>query len=154
MKTKHAPDCPSPVFRAVSYLHVNDVETSVAFYKLLGFDDNNWYRKDDGTAIWAAVGSSDDQNRRAEIFFAKASESVIPEQQAVLLYLYAADVRLLRSHLLTNGLHDGGTYCGQAGPNNGRRVVFEVQYPDYMFDGELRVADPDGYCLLIGQYDG
>ncbi len=152
--TKHANDCPSPVFRAVSHLHVDDVEVSVAFYKLLGFDDKNWYRKDDGTAMWAAVGYSDNQHRRAEIFFAKASEPVIPEQQAVLLYLFTSDVKLLRDHLLMKGLHNGGKYCGQAGPNNGRRVVFEVQHPAYMTEGELRVADPDGYCLLIGQYDG
>lgn len=149
-----AASCPSPITRAVSYLHVNDVEDSVAFYKHFGFEDNNWYRSDDGTAVWAAVAAKSSDHRRAEIFLAKSSGPIAPEQQAILLYLYASDVKSLRNHLLNQGLHDGGKYCGQAGPNNGRRVVFEVQYPPYMTDGELRVVDPDGYVLLIGQYDG
>lgn len=33
----------------------------------------------------------------------------------------------------------------------GAAVVFEVAFPDHMKTGELRVADPDGYCVLIGQ---
>ena len=32
-----------------------------------------------------------------------------------------------------------------------RRVVFEVYHPNHMQGGELRVADLDGYCLLVGQ---
>ena len=56
-------------------------------------------------------------------------------------------------HLLKAGIQDGGAYCGQPGPNNGRRVVFEPCYPQHMKNGELRIADPDGYCLLAGQHD-
>jgi hypothetical protein len=32
-------------------------------------------------------------------------------------------------------------------------TVSEVTYPPYMPKGEVRVDDPDGYCLLIGQED-
>ena len=43
--------------------------------------------------------------------------------------------------LVTEGEPDGDDF----------RVVFEVYHPNHMKDGELRVADPDGYCLLVGQ---
>lgn len=146
--------CPVPVDRAVAYLHVADVEQTVDFYQQFGFDKVGWFRKHDGTAIWASVSYSKPEDRKAEIFFAKADGPIIPEEQAVLLYLFSSDVQALRRHLLDCGVHDGGTYCGQAGPNGGRRVVFEVQFPHYMAAGELRVSDPDGYCVLIGQLDG
>ena len=84
---------------------------------------------------------------------AVASDSVKPEQQAILFYLYCADVSAMRAHLLASGISDGGKFFGGPGPNGGRSVVFETTYPDYMPKGELRVADPDGYCLLIGQDD-
>jgi hypothetical protein len=71
----------------------------------------------------------------------------------VIFYLYSNDVAALREHLLAEGLADGGAYCGQQGPNSGRRVVFDVTFPDYMRHGEIRVADPDGYCLLVGQLE-
>ena len=146
-----APSCPSPVYRVVPYLHVADVEESVGFYALLGFDEDGWYRKSNGEAIWASVKYVGPTGAAAEVFFARADEPVIPEQQAVIVYMYSRDVESVRRHLLACGLHDGGEYCGQAGPNNGRRVVFEVYHPNHMQGGELRVADPDGYCLLVGQ---
>ncbi len=145
------PSCPSPVYRVVPYLHVANVEQSVAFYAALGFEEDGWYREPDGRAFWASVKYLGPDGAAAEVFFAKADAPVIPEQQAVILYMYSRDVQALRNHLLECGLHDGGRYCGQPGPNNGRRVVFEVYHPDHMKDGELRVADPDGYCLLVGQ---
>lgn len=146
--------CPSPVHRVVAYLHVADVEQSVAFYSALGFRQDGCYRDADGRVCWASVKNETPGRGSAEVFFARADGPVRPEEQAVLLYMYARDVQALRGHLLRSGLHDGGRYCGQAGPNGGRRVAFEVQYPHYMPAGELRVADPDGYCLLVGQDGG
>lgn len=145
------PRCASPVCRVVPYLHVADVERSVRFYTALGFEADGWYRTPNGEACWASVKCPDPDGAGAEVFFAKADAPVVPEQQAVILYMYARNVQALRDHLLGCGLHDGGRYCGQPGPNDGRRVVFEVYCPDHMKAGELRVADPDGYCLLIGQ---
>jgi len=40
----------------------------------------------------------------------------------------------LRAHLLVSG--------AKASP---------ITFPDYMPKGEIRIDDPDGYCLLIGQ---
>lgn len=55
----------------------------------------------------------------------------------------------MRTHLLSKGLADGGPFCGSA--DNQRRLVFEITNPMYMPEGEIRVHDPDGLCLLIGQ---
>jgi hypothetical protein len=143
---------PVPAAIAVSnlipMLHVMDVEKSLAFYGLLGFAEQNSLRTPQGRMFWASAACD-----RAEVMFAQADGDPDPTQQAILLYLYSSDVAGLREHLLASGLFDGGTFCGAAGPNNGRRVVFEVTYPQYMPSGEIRVADPDGYCLLIGQLD-
>jgi len=73
-------------------------------------------------------------NDQAELMFARASEPVIPGQQAVLFYLYTPDLIALRERLLSTGVR-----------------VSTITYPDYMPKGEIRVDDPDGYCLLIGQ---
>ncbi len=66
--------------------------------------------------------------------FARASDPVIASQQAVLFYLYSADLTALRAHLLGKSVK-----------------VSLISYPDYMPKGEIRVEDPDGYVLLIGQ---
>jgi len=129
-------------------IHVADVERSVDFYARLGFAPGNVMRDHSGRACWSGMGDGE-----ARIMFAAASTPVVPEDQAVILYLHVRDVAALRAHLLANGLHDGGQYTGCGALNNGRSVVFEVTRPDYMQSGELRVADPDGYCLLIGQLE-
>lgn len=126
--------------------HVADVERSIGFYELLGFKVGN-RMQEGGRTNWASVGSG-----AASLMLAVASDPVKPEQQAI-LFLYCRDVPAMREHLLASGVADGGKSCGGPGPNRGRCVVFEATYPDYMPKGELRVADPDGYCLLIGQDD-
>ncbi len=67
---------------------------------------------------------------------ARASGTIIADQQAVLFYLYSPDLIALREHLLAAGVK-----------------VSSITYPDYMPKGEIRVQDPDGYVLLIGQAD-
>ena len=136
----------SAVNRLVPFVHVLDVEASLAFYALLGFVPENVMKDAHGSAFWALARSG-----KGEIMFARADGPVDPEQQAVLFYMYSTDVAGLRRHLLAGGLHDGGTYRGSKGPNDGRRVVFDVAHPHYMQAGEVRVADPDGYCILVGQ---
>ncbi len=57
-----------------------------------------------------------------------------PQQQQVLFYLYASDLVSLRNQLLTDGLTPG-----------------EICYPEYLPNGEFRLLDPDGYCLMVAQ---
>lgn len=150
MKPPAAPTASAPdsvaVKALVPFAHVADVDASTAFYALLGFAPTKRMAGPDGRAFWAAISSA-----LASIMFAQADGPVHPEQQAVLFYMYSNDVAGLRRHLLASGLADGGAYCGQLGPQGGRRVVFEVAHPPHMPHGELRVSDPDGYCILVGQ---
>ena len=146
--TQSSPHISSLVNRLVPFVHVADVEASLAFYALLGFVAQRAMKDARGRTFWALA-----QSDKAEIMFARADGPVDAEQQAVLFYMYSTDVAGLRRHLLGSGLHNGGPYSGAKSPNDGPRMVFEVAHPDYMQAGEMRVADPDGYCILVGQLE-
>lgn len=139
------------VQRLVPMVFVADVERSLAFWAELGFERGNVLPAPGGGLRWALARSE-----RAEVMFARASGPVDPAVQAVLFYLYVGDVAALRAALLARGLQDGGPFTGAppvpGGPAPGG-VVFEIAYPPYMPRGEVRVTDPDGYTLLIGQLE-
>ena len=61
---------------------------------------------------------------------------VIAGQQAVLFYLYADNLTALRKQLLASSV-----------------AASEITHPFYQEKGEIRVEDPNGYVLLIGQSD-
>jgi catechol 2,3-dioxygenase-like lactoylglutathione lyase family enzyme len=147
------------VHALVPYAHVADVDRSIAFYARLGFRIETRLADPGGVAFWARLRSG-----TADLMLARASGPIDPTEQAVLFYMYSSNVRALREHLLavghsagqnpagqTNELHDGGRFTGAPGPNDGRSVVFAIAHPGHMLAGELRVSDPDGYCILIGQ---
>lgn len=140
----HVPPTAAAVYQLIPMAHVADVEASIKFYELLGFRVRNKLTHG-GRTNWASLVAD-----RGRLMLA-AGTPFAPDAQAILFYLYTRDVAALRTHLLANGLADGGRYCGD--PTDRRRVVFEIAHPDYMPEGEIRVADPDGYCLLIGQYE-
>jgi catechol 2,3-dioxygenase-like lactoylglutathione lyase family enzyme len=113
----------------IAMAHVADVQRSVDFYRLLGMEARGSLRNTSGTLQWVHVG-----REQAELMFTRASEPVIASQQAVLFYLYSPDLNALREYLLQNGVQ-----------------VSAISYPAYMPKGEIRIEDPDGYVLLIGQ---
>ncbi len=147
------PDCPArcSITEVVAMAHVADVDRSIAFYARLGFHCRSRFGPD-GAANWADLG-----NGSARIMFTRASGGVDASQQAVLFYMYSNDVRTLRSHLLQRGCGDAGPAPDQPGATVGKlpapptSVVFDIVPRFYMPRGELRVHDPDGYCLLIGE---
>ncbi len=136
---------PGAVNRLVPYVHVADVDASLEFYAKLGFAQRHAMRDANG-AFWAMAHSGG-----AEIMFARADGPVDAHQQAVLFYMYTDRLIDLRAKLLRDGLHDGGNFTGAPGPAGGRRVVFAIQHPGHMPAGEMRIADPDGYVILVGQ---
>ena len=73
-------------------IHVADVERSVDFYARLGFAPGNVMRDHSGRACWSGMGDGE-----ARIMFAAASTPVVPEDQAVILYLHVRDVAALRA---------------------------------------------------------
>lgn len=83
---------------------------------------------------------------------ARASSTIDPRVQAVLFYLHVDDVAAFRAAMLEAGLADGGAFVGEGPddfPRSGR--VFETTFPHHMPAGEVRMHDPDGYVLLVGQ---
>lgn len=116
-------------------IHVADVEASAAFYRHLGFEIGNQVPKT-GRPEWAwlyAPGAPD-WRRGPNLMLTRTSRPLRPEAQDALFYLYARDLVGLREHLLSAGFAAG-----------------EIKYPEYLPKGELRLMDPDGYCLMIAQ---
>lgn len=146
------------VERVVPFLHVADVRETLAFYERLGLVCRHVLPAPDGGIAWAWVEAASEgsgEGNGAAVMLARASGAIDAHQQAVLLYLYVRDVRGLREHLLQAGVKDAGTFAGAQGDGGAERVqksvVFAVTSPPHMPAGELRVHDPDGYCLLVGQ---
>lgn len=146
MPTSHTTAASPTVTRLVPFAHATDVDASITFYALLGFSIKSALRDPQGRAFWAMLASG-----HAELMLAQASGPIDHAQQAILLYMYTNDVAALRSHLLAKGLADGQAFFGQPGPSDGRRVAFNITHPHHMPAGELRLHDPDGYVILVGQ---
>lgn len=126
-----APDPGAPagaVGLLVPFVDVRDVATSVAFHRLLGFAVTAEYRPHD-RLVWAALRSGD-----AELMLAETEEPVDAARQGVLLYLYSADLAGLRGHLRAHRAVPSEIADGSPGP------------PE-----EMRIGDPDGYCLMVAQ---
>jgi catechol 2,3-dioxygenase-like lactoylglutathione lyase family enzyme len=122
---------PDRVDDLIPFVHVSDLPRSIAFYELLGFEVGDTYEVD-GQLRWAAL-----QHAHARIMLELASTPIDPRQQAVLFYLYAEDLDGLRDHLITHGLRVGPIRDGSPGPER-----------------EIRISDPDGYCLMIAESKG
>ena len=118
------------VDRLVPFVRVVDVEASVAFYRQLGFSlqDEAKYRQ---RLSWALLRSGD-----AEIMFEGTHGPSDPDRQRVSFYLYSHDLAALRHQLVAAGIDAGQIEDGSPGPRE-----------------EMRVADPDGYVLMIAQID-
>jgi len=110
-------------------VHVQDVQRSADFYRLLGMEVRESLRNSFGVLQWIDLVCE-----RAQLMLTRAWLPVVAGQQAVLFYLYSPDLPALREHLLAKGAN-----------------VSSIAYPEYMPNGEMRVEDPDGYVLLIGQ---
>lgn len=136
------------VHTLIPMAHVADVEASLAFYANLGFVPINVLRDAHAAMRWAMLRSGN-----AAIMLARASGPIDAEQQAVLFYMYTHDVAALREALLGAGVADA-TAGARAGDRDVGERVFPITHPDYMPAGEMRVIDPDGYVILVGQLPG
>lgn len=116
-------------------IRVADVERSVEFYRLLGFDVGNRVPPV-GAMHWAWLYSTmaEDWKRGPNLMLTRGHEAIEPGKQSVLFYLYASDLEGLRTDLLSKAVD-----------------VSEISYPDYLPDGECCVRDPDGYVLMLAQ---
>jgi predicted enzyme related to lactoylglutathione lyase len=112
----------------VAMVQVESVERAAEFYGHLGFVIGNTFAPPGAESLsWAWL-----ETPAAQIMVARAAEPVIPDQQGVLFYLYVDDVAAMREKLLAAGLAPG---------------LIEERF--YAPQGEFRLIDPDGYCLMI-----
>ena len=119
---------PPLVHDFAAYVHVEDVRRSIAFYQLLGFEIGDTLERE-GQLNWASLRCAG-----AWFMVARAEGPIDARKQAVLFYLHTSDVAGLRERLIAAGI-----------------TVGEIRSTDYMPGGEIRIEDPDGYTLLIGQ---
>jgi len=117
------------VIDMVPFVHVADVEASIAFYELLGFHVTATHPDGAPKLDWASL-----EAQHGQLMVARAGEPVNPDAQAVLFYLFARDLFGLRERLIAAGVGAGEIADGRPGP-----AV------------EMRVVDPDGYVLMIAQ---
>jgi catechol 2,3-dioxygenase-like lactoylglutathione lyase family enzyme len=115
----------------VPFVHVSDLERSVAFYELLGFEVGDTYEVD-GRLQWAGL-----QHETARLMLALAGAPIDRRRQAVLFYLYVQDLDGLRRHLVEHGVPVGPIRDGSPGPER-----------------EIALSDPDGYRLMIAESTG
>jgi catechol 2,3-dioxygenase-like lactoylglutathione lyase family enzyme len=109
-------------------LHAMDIEKSIAFYELLGFETVD---TDGGTPLgWARLHCEG-----GALMFLRAEHSVDPAVQGILLCMYAPDLVALRAELQKGGVK-----------------VPSISYPTYMPSGEMYLRDPDGYSVLVAHW--
>lgn len=112
----------------VPMAHVADVRASMDFYAKLGFEViGSFTPPGEEQLSWAALRSG-----TAQLMLARASEPVVPAQQAVLFYVYCPDVAAMHAQLIEAGLEPGA-----------------IARPFYNPDGEFRLVDPDGYVVMV-----
>jgi catechol 2,3-dioxygenase-like lactoylglutathione lyase family enzyme len=124
-----------PVSALVPMMHVADLERSVAFYRLLGFEIRN-RMPSAGPMNWAWLYQPDASNWKtgANLMITRTARPLKPDAQDVLFYVYAKDLAALRQRLIDEGVK-----------------VSEISHPDYLPEGEFRTTDPDGYCWMVAQ---
>ncbi|MGE0001931.1 MAG: VOC family protein [Fimbriimonadaceae bacterium] len=130
----------------VPFAHVADVQASIDFYMKLGLEMDSRFGPE-GSPFWARM-----KRPGCDLMLARASTIIDARAQAVLFYLHVDDVQNFRAAMLESGLADGGDFLGEGiddFPRCGK--VFETTFPHHMPAGEVRVHDPDGYVLLVGQ---
>ena len=116
----------SAVEGLVPFAHVLDVMKSTAFYERFGFEVRNTYEVH-GRRVWCWL-----ERNQARFMLAQADGPVDAEQQAVLFYIYAHELEELHRQLGDAGLEPGPIVSGAPGP-----------------DRQFRIADPDGYVLMV-----
>jgi len=109
--------------------HVQHVQRSADFYRLLGMEVRDSLRNSLGVLQWIDLVCEG-----AQLMLTRGSAPVVADQQEVLFYLCCANLPALREHFLANGVN-----------------VSSIAHPQYMPKSGVRVEDPDGYVLLIGQ---
>ena len=117
------------VSRLIPFVHVTDVERSVAWYRHLGFVVTEVFTPA-GRLNWANLVSGD-----AELMLQRAF-SRVPDPGAIVLWLYSHDLGALREQLVAAGVSAGAIVDGTPGPRQ-----------------QMELTDPDGYTVMVAQLE-
>jgi catechol-2,3-dioxygenase len=119
---------PPKVGYSTPLLHVAEIEKSIKFYELLGFETVDTDRCQ--PLGWARLHCEG-----GAVMFLRAEHPVDASVHAVMLYMYTPDLAGLREHLLSSGLN-----------------VPAIKHPGYMPSGEISLSDPDGNFIMIAHW--
>jgi catechol 2,3-dioxygenase-like lactoylglutathione lyase family enzyme len=122
------------VYELTPFLNVADVDASVRFYATFGFSVANSMGHDDHLHwAWLRSGPGGAAGT-ANLMIGTPDPTVNRAGHGVQFYLYTHDLSALRERLLREGI-----------------AAEEILYPEHLPNGEMRVADPDGYVVMVGQ---
>jgi ketosteroid isomerase-like protein/catechol 2,3-dioxygenase-like lactoylglutathione lyase family enzyme len=113
------------------FVHVSDLQASLAFYEQLGFRVTARHPTTTPEPSWVALEAGG-----ANLMLQQAGEPIEADAQGVLFYLFARDLWALRDRLVAAGIDAGEIRDGRPGPN-----------------AEMHLTDPDGYVLMIAQIE-
>jgi catechol 2,3-dioxygenase-like lactoylglutathione lyase family enzyme len=113
----------------VAATYVRDVESSRAFYELLGFREQSAGRA--ATSAWLAL----EQNGLSVLLASTRPPLDVP-QLPLLFYFFYDDVETVVAVLAAAGV-----------------PVTRTGHPPHALGGEVKVTDPDGNTVLLGQRD-
>jgi catechol 2,3-dioxygenase-like lactoylglutathione lyase family enzyme len=109
-------------------LHVAEIERSLRFYELLGFETID---TDRATPLgWARMHCEG-----GALMFTRAEEPMDGSARGMPLYMYTPDLTALREQLLAAGVK-----------------VPPIDHPGYAPAGEICISDPDGYLILVAHW--
>lgn len=109
-------------------LHVESIEESIRFYRLLGFD----LIDTEGEPVigWARMNCEG-----GAVMFLRAERPRKAKDTPVMLVMYTEDLPAFRAQLVDLKMD-----------------VREINYPEYMPSGELMLNDPDGNVVLLNHW--
>jgi catechol 2,3-dioxygenase-like lactoylglutathione lyase family enzyme len=111
----------------VAATYVKDINASRAFYELLGFQERSSGHA--ATSAWSSL-----HNGNSQVLLASTKPRLEMPVLPLLFYFFFEDVAAVVSRLQAAGV-----------------TIDHVGFPAHASGGELRLADPDGNTVLIGQ---
>jgi predicted enzyme related to lactoylglutathione lyase len=113
----------------IAATYVRDIDASRAFYELLGFREQSAGKAD--TSAWSAL-----QHHGHSVLLASTQPSLGIPRLPLLFYFYLDDLDAVASALVTAGVE-----------------VVEAGHPPHALGGEVKILDPDGNTVLLGQLE-
>jgi len=120
---------PQRVSRLIPFVHVTDVERSIAWYGHLGFVVTEVFTPA-GRLNWANLSTED-----AELMLQPA-HSPVTDPGAIVIWLYSHELAALRDQLVAAGISAGAIVDETPGLSQ-----------------QMELTDPDGYTVMVAQIE-